>query len=100
MYPMDFEEFLWAMHKKPLAEEIRKHYQTMERLDTFIHETILDLYRKYLTIGGMPEAIATYIEEENILDALEVQSAILAAYVADMAKYAEPAETTKIMGLF
>lgn len=100
MFPMDFEEFLWALGKDPLTEEIRKHYQTMERLDSYYHETLLDLYRKYLIIGGMPGVVVSYLEEEKLLDAFEVQTAIFNAYVADMAKYSTPSDTTKIMACF
>lgn len=43
MYPMDFEEFLWALGKDNLAEEIRNHYREMKRIDSFIHDMLIDL---------------------------------------------------------
>mgnify|MGYP003548768200 CR=1 FL=1 len=51
---MDFEEFLWATNNDVLAEEIREHYKTNEGLAESVHKMALDLYQKYLVVGGMP----------------------------------------------
>jgi len=100
MYPMDFEEFLWAFSKDTLAEEIWNHYREMKRMDSFIHDILNDLYRKYLVVGGMPGVVNTYVHGEALIEALEIQTEILKNYVADMAKYATPSDTTKIMACF
>lgn len=100
MYPMDFEEFLWALGKEMLSEEISKHYFSKEKMDPVIHDILTDLYRNYLVIGGMPGVMNAYLEEEKLMDASSVQADILNAYVADMAKYATPSDTTKIMACF
>ena len=66
MYPMDFEEFLLALGKKMWIDEIKRCYNNLEEIS--IHEKLLDLYRTYLCIGGMPEAIKNYIDiKEEIL---------------------------------
>ena len=58
MYPMDFEEFLWALDKKLWADEIRKAYETLT--PTIIHEKLMELYRYYLCVGGMPASILEF----------------------------------------
>lgn len=100
MYPMTFEEFLRALHEDMLAEEIRSCYTQKKKMDYILHEKAMQLYREYLIVGGMPEAVDVYIEEKSLMEAIEVQHEILDAYVADMVKYATPTETTKIMACF
>ena len=63
MYPMDFEEFLVALGKEMWVEEIKRCFKNLEEIS--IHEKLLELYRIYLCIGGMPEAIKNYIEEKE-----------------------------------
>ena len=67
MHPMDFEEFLLALDKKMWIEEIKRCYEKLEEIS--IHEKLLELYRTYLCIGGMPEAIQEYknVNEEILL---------------------------------
>ena len=100
MYPMDFEEFLWAKNQEMLADEIREYYEKREPLDPALHKKAMSLYREYLIVGGMPEAVKEYSENNSLLEVAEIQGAIINAYVADMAKYATPGETTKIMACF
>lgn len=98
LYPLDFEEFLWALDKKGLADLIRTAYEENESLT--LHETAMDLYRLYLVIGGMPRVILEYIEKQDFNFVLAAQKTLNDAYIADMAKYALPNETTKIMAAF
>ena len=63
LYPMDFEEFLIALGEFNLINEIRKHYEGNEPLMESIHEKALDLYKKYLVLGGMPMMINNFIIE-------------------------------------
>ncbi|MBC3804255.1 AAA family ATPase [Acetobacterium fimetarium] len=100
MYPMDFEEFLWAKNQKMLADEIRVSYEKREPMDLALHKKAMGLYREYLIVGGMPEAVKEYTENNSLLEVAEIQGAIINAYVADMAKYATPGDTTKIMACF
>ena len=100
MYPMQFDEFLSALSKDMLAEEIRECFLEKRKLSPLLHEQALQLYREYLIIGGMPEAVSIYAGERSLYDALQSQSAILDTYVADMAKYARPGDTAKIMACF
>ena len=57
LFPMDFEEFLWATGNLVLADEIRRHYENDEAMPDSLHHMALDLYQKYLVVGGMPESV-------------------------------------------
>jgi len=98
LYPMDFEEFLWAMDEKMLAEEIRKCYIADIALPAIIHNKALLLYRTYLCIGGMPAAILDFVQngKDLLLFNRQLTADILTGYLADMAKYAGEINTAKI----
>src|SRR5665647_1357135 len=98
LYPLDFEEFLWALHGKDFSGLIRDAYQN--NLKFSLHQMGLDNYRNYLVIGGMPAAVNEYIGKKDYNFVTSIQKTILNAYVTDMAKYATPNETTKIMAAF
>lgn len=98
LYALDFEEFLWAMGKKDLALMIRDAYRSDMAMT--LHETALDLYRLYLVVGGMPAAILEYRDHQDFDLLHAVQKNISDAYIADMAKYADPAETTRIRAVY
>lgn len=100
MYPMTFQEFLLALQEEMLLEEIRICYVERRKLDYILHEKALQLYREYLIVGGMPEAVEVYVKGESLMEVTLIQQEILNAYVADMAKYASPTETAKILACF
>ena len=100
LYPMDFEEFLLALEEDALVSTIREAYAADSGLPEALHTKALELYKTYLVVGGMPGAVWAYLKERHMLDAVSVQNLILSSYVADMSKYASPAETTRIMACF
>jgi len=100
MFPFDFEEFLWAMNKKELADNIRIHFSTDEPFTNAYHEEAMEQYRNYLVIGGMPSAINAYLQNKSLLDVTDPQQRILNEYVADMAKYAQPSTSVKIRACY
>ncbi len=100
MFPFDFEEFLWAMNKKELADNIRIHFSTDEPFTNAYHEEAMEQYRNYLVIGGMPSAINAYLQHKSLLDVTDPQQRILNEYVADMAKYAQPSTSVKIRACY
>jgi len=100
MYPLDFEEFLWAMNLENLAEEIKSHYAGNEAMPEALHEVALDMYQKYFIVGGMPAAVVTFIETESYLKIQSIQNEILNEYIADMAKYADPTTSIKIRACY
>lgn len=88
MYPLDFEEFLWANDVGPLViDEMRRRYEQGEPLEVALHNRIMDLFRKYLLVGGLPDAVNTYTAEHNIMKVREVHRNIHDLYILDAAKY-------------
>lgn len=97
LYPMDFEEYLMALGEDKLINEIKNHYDSNEALMNPIHEKALDLYKKYLVLGGMPAMINNFINNDcNISHVdFEIQEQIITSYLADMNKYTDNSEGIK-----
>ena len=100
LYPLDFEEFLWARGREALCEEIHRAYETMEPLPEALHQEAIELYREYLLIGGMPACINAFLNSGSLLDVPLVQNEILDNYIADMAKYASNTDSVKIRACY
>jgi len=89
MYPMDFEEFLMANGNLALIDEIRNCYNNLTPMDTVLHNKILELYKLYLCVGGMPEAVKNLlVNDKNILrfDKSIIED-IYQSYLSDMNKH-------------
>lgn len=95
MTPMDFEEFCWALGKKRAFELVRKSFENFT--PCAVHDQMMELYRSYLLVGGMPEVVARYAAGARLSELREKQDEISVAYVADMAKYATTADAVKIV---
>ena len=95
MFPLDFEEFLLVTENVTLREMIRESYSNFTPLS--LHEKALDMYRIYLVVGGMPQAVLAYLNTKDFNFVTAAQKSLNDAYIADMAKYATAQETTKIM---
>ena len=100
MYPMDFEEFLWALGQESLSEQIRQHFSTNEKLVNALHEIALECLRQYMIVGGMPAAVREFCTSKSFIEVAEIQQRILNEYIADMAKYATPTTAVKIRACF
>ena len=88
MYPMDFEEFLIANGVgKPALNSMRNSFHNNEALSTSLHEKMLDFFKKYLLVGGMPDAVNKYLESRNIVEFRRIQNEVHSLYGADAAKY-------------
>lgn len=89
MYPMDFEEFLMATSSQGLIDEIYKCYEQMTPITNALHEKLLNLYRLYLCIGGMPQAVQNIIDvNQNIFDFDKgIIKNIIESYLNDMNQY-------------
>lgn len=88
MFPLDFEEFLYANGMNALVvSSLRKKYERQESLDEATHAKVLDMFRKYLLVGGMPDAVNAFVAEKNIQRIRQIQSEIYAYYAADASKY-------------
>ena len=100
MYPLDFEEFLWANNERNLCAEIQVCYDNISPMPDALHQKSIDLYRLYLIIGGMPSSINEFIITGKLLTVPNVQSKILNDYLADMSKYASNTESVKIRACY
>lgn len=88
MFPLDFEEFLYANGMNELAiSALRRKFERLEALDEPTHRKMMDLFRKYLLVGGLPDAVNAFLETKNILAVREIQSEIHDYYSADASKY-------------
>ena len=88
MFPLDFEEFLYANGMNELAiSSMRKKFERFEALDESMHNKMMDLFRKFLLVGGLPDAVNTYLETKNIQAVRDIQNEIHDYYAADASKY-------------
>ena len=90
MFPLDFEEFLYANRMNEIVvSSMQKKFERLEALDESMHKKMMDLFRKFLLVGGLPDAVNSYLEEKNIQSVREIQSEIHDYYAADASKYDE-----------
>ena len=88
MYPMDFEEFLIANKVGPAAiNTLKQHFIEQKELSETIHNKIIDLFKKYLIVGGLPKAVVAYTENQNIVEVRSVQKEVHELYEVDCTKY-------------
>ncbi|MCL2751970.1 MAG: DUF4143 domain-containing protein [Firmicutes bacterium] len=89
MYPLDFEEFLWAKGiSGEVLEKLRESYDAIKPVDAFLHERVMKAYQEYLIVGGMPAAVKAFIENDDFVETLKMQNSILNSYRDDLSKYA------------
>lgn len=90
MFPLDFEEFLYANGMSRMAvSAMRKNFEKREALDEATHNKMMDFFRKYLLVGGLPDAVNSYLSDHNIQLVREIQREIHDYYAADASKYDE-----------
>ena len=90
MFPLDFEEFLYANGMSRLAvSAMRKKFEKREALDEAMHNKMMDFFRKYMLVGGLPDAVNSYLSDHNIQLVREIQREIHDYYAADASKYDE-----------
>ncbi|MDA3893453.1 MAG: ATP-binding protein [Salinivirgaceae bacterium] len=100
MFPLDFEEFLWACNKDILCSVIQEHYIKCSPLPKALHKQSIDHFQMYIIVGGMPAAIVEFIDSQSYFSVADIQGKILNEYIADMAKYADNATSVKIRGCY
>lgn len=86
MYPMDFEEFLWATGNEPAIDIIKKSLSEKKELEDAIHRKIMEIFRVYMCVGGMPQAIDAYINKKDYNEVDIVKREILNLYENDIRK--------------
>ena len=90
MFPLDFEEFLYANGMSRMAvSAMRKKFEKREALDEATHNKMMDFFRKYLLVGGLPDAVNSYLSDHNIQLVREIQREIHDYYATDASKYDE-----------
>ena len=99
MFPMDFEEFLWALGHDTLMDFIRKCFKDVKPLGQALHRKVMDYFRQYLIVGGMPQAVETYVITRDFTRLDRVKRDILALYRSDIVKHAEGYEM-KVLQIF
>ena len=98
MYPMDFEEFMWAMGDEVMYSYIRKCFETNKPMGDF-HREAMRYFRQYLIVGGMPQAVKEYVKSRDFAKVDAVKRQILRLYRNDIKKYAGSA-STKVSSIF
>lgn len=86
MYPMDFEEFLWAIGDEVTADTIKILLQKKKSAGNVLHRNLMRIFRLYMLVGGMPQAIETYIEQNNLQAVDETKREIIDLYEEDFTK--------------
>ena len=101
MHSMDFEEFLWAKgYSNDFVEDLYQHMHEITPLGQLQLDVLFELFRDYVTLGGMPEVINTYIQNKNFSGTLKIQQQLLADYEEDITKYAEGLDKAKIKAIY
>jgi predicted AAA+ superfamily ATPase len=101
MYSLDFEEFLWA--KKVPGEsiiDIKGYFERKEAVPRATHEYMMEIFREYIVVGGMPRVVQEFVDTNNFNAVLKIQKDIISDYANDIAKYAEGTEKVKARSCF
>ena len=88
MHPMDFEEFLWAIGREGVMPLIRQRFEKREQMGQVDHRMIMELFRQYIVVGGMPQAVAAFAAERRLEEAEFSKKLILDLYRNDIGKFA------------
>ena len=87
LYPMDMEEFMYALGEDIMVEQIKKSFQTDTPMPSALHDAAMKRYRQYLVVGGMPECVMQFAETKDYILVRHTQDTILTSYLNDMSKY-------------
>lgn len=88
MFPLDFEEFISNIGiNENIINSLREVWENLNTVDNFLHSKLMELFRLYLVIGGMPAAVNKYIESNNLQEVMTVQQDIIRLYKRDIAQY-------------
>lgn len=101
MHSMDFEEFLWAKgYLDDFIDELYRYMLEVKPLGTLQMDILFGLFRDYVTIGGMPEVVNTYIKNKNFSGTFAIQKQLLKDYEEDITKYVEGLDKTKVKAVY
>ena len=101
MYPMDFEEFMIANNVSRMTlEMLKEKFETCQPVDEFIHQKLLAMFFIYLIVGGMPDAVKTYIATKDIREVDKVQRDIVMLYKEDFSQYENEDKKLKLISIY
>ena len=101
MFSMDFEEFLWAKGYQPeQVEDLYRHMVELKPFSQLEMETIMNVFRDYMSLGGMPEVVKMYIDNGHFGGILELQRQLLKDYEEDITKYAKQMDKAKLLAVY
>ena len=101
MYSLDFEEFLWAYgYRDETIEYLKSFFEKREKIPSDVNERFELLFREYIVVGGMPEAVQTFVDTKDFNEVQSVQEKILASYGDDIANHAKGSEKAKIRACY
>lgn len=101
MHSMDFEEFMWAKgYSDDFVEDLYAHMHEVKPFTQLELDILFEMFRDYVTIGGMPEVVDTYIKNKNFSGTLALQRQLLADYEEDITKYVEGLDKTKVKAVY
>ncbi len=101
MYSMDFEEFLWAKgYSQQHVDDLYHHMVNLQPFSQLELDTMTDIFRDYMTIGGMPEVVRMYIEQGHFEGTLKLQKQLLKDYEEDITKYASNSDKAKVLAIY
>ena len=101
MYPMDFEEFMIANGvSKATLDMLKEKFETYTVIDEFIHQKLLTMFFVYLIVGGMPDAVSTYIKTKDIREVDKVQRDIVTLYKDDFSQYEQEDKKLKLKSIY
>lgn len=101
MHSMDFEEFLWAKgYSNTLIDDLFRHMLEVTPLSNTEYRVVMDAFREYMVIGGMPAIVNTFVTQNNYSGTLKMQKQILCDYEEDITKYAKGLDKAKILNIY
>lgn len=101
MYPLDFEEFLWANGiSDAVIDAVRSCFESEKAVPDGIHKVMMDLLYRYIIVGGLPEVVSCFLETRNIEQIYKLQRSLITEYEEDMVKYADEADKPHIRECF
>ena len=100
LYPLDFEEFLWANAEFALTREIRNHFSDFSPMGKKLHEKALSQFRLYLIIGGMPECVSSWIAHKDPAKISQIQKELIEVYENDFSKHNGKVNSGRILMVF
>ncbi|PID67051.1 MAG: ATPase [Fusobacteriales bacterium] len=99
LYPLDFEEFLWALGDESTVPMLKEFFDRKIALGSAVHKKVLNMFRQYILVGGMPQAVSEYINSKDFYRVDEIKKDILRLYRDDIGKFAG-ANRNKVLAIF